>query len=862
MDLSRSLRIGTLAIESGRVSERDLTETLALWISEQRRPLADFLVDHELLNPVDRNRLETLLDRELDQGVDDDLLSELEEDEDTDEHDNPSISDFGADEAATVVAATETRRDRIQEATTMVKTRQGVLNVEINRFKLDLLHEQGGLGLIHSAFDRQLERTVAIKTIQEHLQSNPRVRELFQRESEITSRLEHPGTIPVYSRGVLSDGRPFYAMRFIQGSNLFHEINKFHDLEKKSNQNSTERSLALRQLLRRMIDVCQVIDHAHRKRYLHRDIKPENIMIGPNDETLVVDWGLARPFRQDESELFRDPESEKGVGTPAYMAPEQAAGAVGAQANPSIDIYSLGATLFAILTGQKPYNGLERQQIRQELLKRAPLKPREINPRIAAPLEAICLKAMNRDPEQRYGSPKALAQDLERWLADEPVSAYQDPLSVRFRRWQRRHRSIVIGASVLLLTSTVVLLIANILISRQERLASRARSEAERTTQIGVSLIEQLIEVADRRLTSDLPHEQRVRLFNSSKRLIEQYPDHLLEDQNNRRELGRFAARLANLERLSGNYSRAFPLYDEAIELLTPLAKESSTIFDDTLLLNEVRYERAEAERASDRVSQAVGSFRAVIENTRALADGSPRAHETHLVEALGHLGLGQSLILVDDLPSAAQELDRSIKLLKTINQDAFGSIQREINLSGSPTSLPRLLVQAQALQTQAIVFKSQDRLDKADAALLDAERLLSEAKELIGSVIPRNLLALMAEINCTRARIRVYRGDVDEALVKQVDDAVGVFRTLATEQPRLPSYQTSLARSLAVRVEVELALENFSADHQLLIGLLGEAQERISDCLARHPENTDAMQAAAQINQVLRQAKQRHDVR
>jgi len=205
--------------------------------------------------------------------------------------------------------------------------------------------------------------------------------------------------------------------------------------------------------------VCNAIAYAHSRGVLHRDLKPGNIMLGKYGETLVVDWALAKagvgdphpingPARDADS-LLR-PGSASGstetlpgsaLGTPAYMSPEQAIGKIDRLGPPS-DVYSLGATLYHLLTGQPPF-----QDDAAEVLKRVEAadfpSPRHVQPTVPPALEAVCLKAMSHKPTNRYASARELAEEIERWLANEPVRAWPEPWTVRARRWTSRHRVLV-----------------------------------------------------------------------------------------------------------------------------------------------------------------------------------------------------------------------------------------------------------------------------------------------------------------------------------------------------------------------------------------------------------------------------------
>ena len=211
------------------------------------------------------------------------------------------------------------------------------------------------------------------------------------------------------------------------------------------------------------------MQYAHDRGVLHRDLKPGNIMLGKYGETLVVDWGLAKPGSRpsepgaDASGGFDEPtlrpasasrgaETVAGtaIGTPAYMSPEQAAGRLD-QLGPASDVYSLGATLYCLLTGAPPFRSKITGEILQQVQRGDFPRPRQLKPSIPAPLEAICLRAMALKRDERYAGPRALADDIEHWLADEPVSAWPEPVTVKLGRWTRRHKPLVSGLAAALL---------------------------------------------------------------------------------------------------------------------------------------------------------------------------------------------------------------------------------------------------------------------------------------------------------------------------------------------------------------------------------------------------------------------------
>ena len=365
------------------------------------------------------------------------------------------------------------------------------------RYRPVRFHAKGALGEIQVAEDRELHREVALKRIQAQHAQDEDSRQRFLREAEVTARLEHPGVVPVHGLVYDADGQPCYAMRFIQGETFQEAIDRFHESDQPGHD-AGERRLALRGLVTRFVAVCNTVAYAHSRGILHRDLKPANIMLGKYGETLVVDWGLAKHFERDDTarasgEQTLTPQSAAGgkgtevgdvCGTPAYMSPEQADGdwdVVG----PASDIYSLGASLYVLLTGQVAFSGNGRQVL-QRVRRGEFLRPQERKKEVPAALAAICLKAMALKTEERYTTALDLARDLERWLADEPVLAWREPWSVRSRRWLNKHRTLVASGVVGLVVAVGVLLPFTALLTVANR-ELRQANESEQQAQMDVA---------------------------------------------------------------------------------------------------------------------------------------------------------------------------------------------------------------------------------------------------------------------------------------------------------------------------------------------------------------------------------------
>jgi WD40 repeat protein len=346
-------------------------------------------------------------------------------------------------------------------------------------------HARGGLGEVFVAEDEGLRREVALKRLQTRHDRNPSSRRRFLLEAEVTGRLEHPGVVPVYGLGQDADGRPCYAMRFIRGESFQDALSRFHQPDQPGR---LEYGSAFRQLLGRLVAVCNTVAYAHSKGVLHRDLKPGNVMLGNFGETLVVDWGLAKVVGEEgRDSTDTDNGSRPGVGltrvgaivgTPQYMSPEQASGRP-ERIGVASDVYSLGAMLYVLLTGHLPFEGHDAEKILEKVRRGDFPLPRRYNPRVPRALEAVCLKALALKPEERYASALALADDLERWLAGEPVSAWREPWTLRARRWLGRHRTLVTAGAAALLVAAVAAGVALIAVRHEQRQTEEALKQSE-----------------------------------------------------------------------------------------------------------------------------------------------------------------------------------------------------------------------------------------------------------------------------------------------------------------------------------------------------------------------------------------------
>lgn len=498
----RNLLFGILALEMDFISRNALVSAVNAWVLDKSKPLGQILVDQSELSHDDHAMLEAVIDRHLQLhdgnpelslaaiGPVEVIYDELQQIADPDVQ--ASLQQFSKHHTRTL------------DLQPTVSFSTGRKTSASKRFHVLRPHAHGGLGEVYVARDDELNREVALKEINSRHEHKPENRARFIREAEITGRLEHPGIVPVYGLGQYDDGRPYYAMRFVKGESLKEAIDQFHAAEFHS---EGERMLKLRNLLSRFIAVCNAVEYAHSRGVLHRDLKPSNIMLGKYGETLVVDWGLAKPLgerdsRSDVSEVTLIPASGSGsgetqpgttIGTPAFMSPEQAAGRL-AEIKEASDVYSLGATLYCLLSGKEPFEGESAGTVLSQVQQGAFRPPHERNPFVPLPLNSICLKAMSFKPEDRYASCEALATDIEHWMADEPVTVFDEPYLLRLGRWMRNHRVLVATSTALLITAVFGLLVGAILLGRanariqeQREFADRRREEADRQRELAVS---------------------------------------------------------------------------------------------------------------------------------------------------------------------------------------------------------------------------------------------------------------------------------------------------------------------------------------------------------------------------------------
>src|SRR5882724_3795268 len=300
----------------------------------------------------------------------------------------------------------------------------------------ELLEEigRGGQGVVFRARQKSLNRTVAVKVISLGQWASKAHLKRFRLEAEAAARLEHPGIVPIHEVGE-RDGSCYFSMKFIEGGQL--------------DEVARREPMPIRHTVELIAKVARTVHYAHEHGILHRDLKPGNILLDPKGEPHLTDFGLAR-LVETESTVTRTLEV---LGTPSYMAPEQAA-ANNAAVSSVTDVYGLGAVLYQLPTSQPPFAGGTTYETIRLLLDTEPRPPRLLNPKIDRDLSTICLKCLEKDPKRRYSSALALAEDLERWLKHEPILARRIGILTRGKKWVRRNpTSALLAASLVALAA-------------------------------------------------------------------------------------------------------------------------------------------------------------------------------------------------------------------------------------------------------------------------------------------------------------------------------------------------------------------------------------------------------------------------
>jgi serine/threonine-protein kinase len=776
-----------------------------------------------------------------------------------------------------------------------------------SRYRPIRLHRVGGLGQVWLAHDTVIGRDVALKELRPDRINSGLLRSRFVEEARVTGQLEHPSIVPLYdllpgpteppSAEEDDSAGPRYVMRFVSGQTLSEAVEIYH----RRRAEGTVTALDLAGLLDAFVSVCRAVAYAHSRHVLHRDLKGQNIIVGEFGEVLVLDWGLAKVTAGADAERVPTPvpftataprdETQPGaiLGTPAFMAPELANGG---PATPATDVYALGAVLYSILTGQSPYDGDSALDVISKVRATPPTHPRAINPGAPPALEAVCRKAMAREPAARYASADMLAAEVRRWMADEPVHAYAEPWSVRAARWARRHRTAVVGSAVLLVSVVVGLAVGTALIWREEqktaeqkRAAEREWVRAEKNLELARSLGPQLLDVVDQRLSRIARTEViRKEIVTSAVQRVRDALGQQPEDPELRYWTARLQRYSANLHRQLNQLDVAGQLYTEATLMLDGLAVRApevpfyrdqlaETLRDQAQLLNRLGRLR-EAVTALDR---SVG----IAEQLAAEFPGKADYRRTLAISRIDRSGiqltLGETAASEADARAAAEtyrDLTRErvegldgLMVVLALNRLAVGL--RE--LGRLDEALP---IHAEAIERSAALRKQSPTNNNYEhfhgrsyveqgktLARLPERRREAEASFTASLPIWESLQTRYEKTPQYRewpALSYLERGQVRAATgrpgpaAEDFERARALFETLVGEAPDATSYRAGLGRACAALGRLALA----GGDRDKAVDWLTKAREALDEVVRRSPEDVQERQALRETEADLAKAQ------
>jgi serine/threonine-protein kinase len=809
---ARDLLFGLIALQVGLVDQAQLVAAFEAWTHDKSAPLADHLVALGHLDASRRDAIDALVASHIEAHGDAErsiasldvgraMLERLRAVISAPEAEGSTISVVGADEDRTTTYE-EVGRTLPGHCATAPAT-------PAQRFRTLKSHAKGGLGEVFVALDGELNREVALKRILDHRADDPDSRRRFVLEAEITGGLEHPGIVPVYGLGSYGDGRPYYAMRFIRGDPLKDAIAAFHAPRAGPGADPARRSLELRRLLRRFTDVCNALEYAHSRGVLHRDLKPGNIIVGKYGETLVVDWGLAKATgRSDQAsgEGTLRPSSASGsaetlpgaaIGTPAYMSPEQARGDLDAH-GPRSDVYSLGATLYCLLTGRPPFTG---DDIIPRVQRGVFPRPHQVDPAIDKALEAVCLKAMANRPEDRYASCRALADDIDHWLADEPVTARREPFRERARRWARRNRPIVTAAAA----ATVVALVGlgavtavqtkarNDLDRKNGELAQanvdldlqRRRAEANETQAIGA--VKRFGDaIAEEPLLKDTPELQdlRNRLLQGPLTFFRGLRERLQADRDTRPEaLVRLAGAMHDYAHLTdeiGDQQDGLKAHEDSLAIWDGLTRDDPGNPEYQGGLAKIHNCRGNFLKATGRTDEARRAYEAALAIRQKLAEDHPTVNQYQGDLAISHHSIGLLLRETGQPGEARRSHEAALAIQRKLAEDHPTVTQYQRDLAASHGNLGALLRETgqpaearRAFEAALAIFQ---KLAEDHPTVTQYQRDLAQSHISLGGLLGAT-------------------GQPGEAR-RAYEAALAIGRKLADDHPAVTEFQRDLALS------------------------------------------------------------------
>jgi serine/threonine protein kinase/tetratricopeptide (TPR) repeat protein len=703
---------------------------------------------------------------------------------------------------------------------------------------------RGGMGRIVAAEDKRLGRPVAIKQL---LDPAPEQITRFQREALITARLQHPGIVPVYEAGKWPSGEPFFAMKLVEGKPLDKVIAAAPKLEDR---------LAI---LPRLAAACDAIAYAHSRRIIHRDLKPGNVLLGDYGETVVIDWGLAKDLdatdthesanrqpRKNKPAVLHDTGSStltvagSVMGTPAYMAPEQARGE---QLDARADVFALGAMLYHVLTGVPPYNARTATDViaAAALARVIPLRQRE--KRAPADLVAIVERAMAAEPFDRYPDAGELASELRRFLTGQLVDAHRYTAAQKVARFVKKHQAAVTISLLAVAGFSVggAVAVHNIVAARD--IARREQNIAETRKQAAEKLIDYMFSDMKKRLAmagrldmlagigtevkryytllsglpGGMPFEDEIRMAEAIQLIgVAEHtsgsPDQALETYKQAREriigvvgkdtsartrplrrmIARFDYETGRIFQERGKNENALEYFKRSSELYAVLAKEDPTWKDVLLEHADIHDRFGDLLRIDGKIDEAFEQYsEAKQQRIQATSTGGGRLSDENLALSTSHFKLGSVYQNRGESGAALEEYKQAMRLRETLLQAQPDNVQ----------------LQQAVLEVQREMGELQRQLGDESGAIDSYRRALPVAASLVRTD-PTNTDwqyqrgNILSDLGFTMIDSGAFKDGLTH-----ITEAIGVHQDLVTRDPKSSKYKTALSRSHTRAGDAELYL-------------------------------------------------------
>ncbi len=700
---------------------------------------------------------------------------------------------------------------------------------------------RGAMGVVYKARQIKADRLVALKMVLAGHQAGVRVLARFEIEAQAIARLHHPNIVQLFEAGD-QDGCPFFSLEYVEGGTL--------------EQRLAGKPGGPREVAWVVQQLAEAMDYAHRWGVIHRDLKPANILMAFKSEVAageppaaederaltdfipkVTDFGLAKRLESDS----RQTKDGSIMGTPSYMAPEQAEGNVD-EVGPAADIYALGAILYDLLTGRPPFQGKTVLETLQQVKKLEPTPPRKLLPRLPHDLDTICLKCLEKEPEKRYSSAGDLALDLQRFLGGEPIHARPVPPWERAWKWCRRQpaAACLVGLSVVV---ALTLMIGGPILAHHEfqqarteadlrKEAEERREEADKQRKLAEdnfhqaekAVNEMLTRIGGERLENE-PRMERVRrdLLEAALRFYQEFLKDKPDNPELRLEVGRAATRVGEIHDLLGEPDQAEKAYREAQQTLEALTRQFGDRLDYRVALARAYYRQGELLR--DRYPRrAEAEYRKAIDLLRSEGENPTPNVEAVRTLSSAYRGLGVTLLASgNDRKQADEMLTRALELKERLANAYPGQRVYRFELGKSYNDMGLLL--------------------KENKRLVESERTFAYAAELLDKLVKEHARSAdyhqeLIRTMTNQAGVLLALGQAGQAetLLRQVLDR---REELVKQHPNVPDYQFEKARTLHLLASVLL---------QTLPPQPEQASARRAEAEKRHREALDLLRKLNEV--------------